>query len=71
MGESELAQRFVAGDDISDAIEAVRELNADGLKATLDNILNGTLLPEVAESVLARMAEGAQRMARCLQDIVQ
>lgn len=33
-----LAQRFVAGDDISDAIEAVRELNADGLKATLDNL---------------------------------
>lgn len=33
-----LAQRFVAGDDISDAIEAVRALNADGLKATLDNL---------------------------------
>jgi proline dehydrogenase len=33
-----LAHRFVAGDDISDAIEAVRALNADGLKATLDNL---------------------------------
>jgi type VI secretion system protein VasG len=25
----------------------------------VDNILNGTLLPEIAEAVLARMAEGA------------
>jgi proline dehydrogenase len=33
-----LARRFVAGDDISDAIGAVRALNADGLKATLDNL---------------------------------
>ncbi|MBI4061623.1 MAG: proline dehydrogenase family protein [Elusimicrobia bacterium] len=33
-----LARRFVAGDDIDDAIEAVLELNADGLKATLDNL---------------------------------
>ena len=27
--------------------------------ASVDNILNGTLLPEVAESVLTKMAEGA------------
>lgn len=33
-----LASRFVAGDDITQAIEAVRALNADGLKATLDNL---------------------------------
>ena len=33
-----LAQRFVAGDDINEAIDAVRALNADGLKATLDNL---------------------------------
>ena len=33
-----LARRFVAGDDLSEAIDAVRELNADGLKATLDNL---------------------------------
>ena len=33
-----LARRFVAGDQINDAIEAVRRLNADGLKATLDNL---------------------------------
>lgn len=33
-----LARRFVAGDDVSQAIAAVRALNADGLKATLDNL---------------------------------
>jgi len=33
-----LAHRFVAGDEIDDAIEAVRALNADGLKVTLDNL---------------------------------
>ncbi len=33
-----LARRFVAGDDVDDAINAVRALNAEGLKATLDNL---------------------------------
>jgi proline dehydrogenase len=33
-----LAQRFVAGDGIDDAIEAVRVLNRTGIKATLDNL---------------------------------
>ncbi|MDE2489893.1 MAG: proline dehydrogenase family protein [Elusimicrobia bacterium] len=33
-----LASRFVAGDDVDDALEAVAALNADGIKATLDNL---------------------------------
>lgn len=33
-----LAGRFVAGDDIADAIAAVQRLNADGIEATLDNL---------------------------------
>ncbi len=33
-----LAGRFVAGDTIDDAISAVRALNRDGIKATLDNL---------------------------------
>ena len=33
-----LAGRFVAGDDVDDAIEAVRALNDAGLKVTLDNL---------------------------------
>lgn len=33
-----LASRFVAGDEVVDAVAAVRTLNADGIKATLDNL---------------------------------
>ena len=33
-----LARRFVAGDTVDEAIEAVRALNAQGIKATLDNL---------------------------------
>jgi type VI secretion system protein VasG len=42
-------------------VEAVlaRCTEVDSGARTVDNILNGTLLPEIAESVLARMAEGA------------
>ena len=41
-------------------VEAVlaRCTEVDSGARNVDNILNGTLLPEVAESVLARMAEG-------------
>ena len=40
-----------------DAVLA-RCTEVDSGARNVDNILNGTLLPEVAESVLARMAEG-------------
>ncbi|GJI91251.1 type VI secretion system ATPase TssH [Duganella hordei] len=42
-------------------VEAVlaRCTEVDSGARNVDNILNGTLLPEIAESVLARMAEGA------------
>lgn len=33
-----LARRFVAGDTVDEALEAVRALNRDGIKATLDNL---------------------------------
>jgi type VI secretion system protein VasG len=41
-------------------VEAVlaRCTEVDSGARNVDNILNGTLLPEVAETVLARMAEG-------------
>ena len=59
-----LAHRFVAGDDIGDAIEAVRALNAEGLKVTLDNLGEDSLDREhalaAAEenlSMLRRIAE--------------
>jgi len=43
-----LASRFVAGDAIGDAIAAVRALNKDGLKATLDNLGEDSLAREQA-----------------------
>ncbi len=43
-----LASRFVAGDAVDDAIGAVRALNADGLKATLDNLGEDSLTREQA-----------------------
>src|SRR5262249_25349505 len=33
-----LARRFVAGDTLEEAVDAVRALNRDGIKATLDNL---------------------------------
>lgn len=59
-----LASRFVAGDDISDAIEAVRELNSDGLKATLDNLGEDSL--DKAHALAA--AEENLTMLRRLHD---
>jgi proline dehydrogenase len=43
-----LASRFVAGDGIADAVAAVRALNQDGLKATLDNLGEDSLTREQA-----------------------
>jgi type VI secretion system protein VasG len=42
-------------------VEAVlaRCTEVDSGARNVDNILNGTLLPEIAEAVLAKMAEGA------------
>ena len=42
-------------------VEAVlaRCSEVDSGARNVDHILNGTLLPEIAETVLARMAEGA------------
>jgi type VI secretion system protein VasG len=49
---------FEYDDILVDAVLA-RCTEVDSGARNVDNILNGTLLPEVAESVLARMAEGA------------
>jgi type VI secretion system protein VasG len=49
--------RFVYDDRLVDAVLA-RCTEVDTGARNVDHILNGTLLPEVAESVLARMAEG-------------
>jgi len=43
-----LASRFVAGDDIDEAVSAVGVLNAEGIKATLDNLGEDSLTREQA-----------------------
>jgi proline dehydrogenase len=59
-----LARRFVAGTDIGSALEAVRELNNNGLKATLDvlgeNVFDKTQAQKAADAymgVLERIGE--------------
>jgi len=57
-----IAANHKAGFSYDEAlVEAVlaRCTEVDSGARNVDNILNGTLLPEIAESVLARMAEGA------------
>ena len=49
---------FAYDDALVDAVLA-RCTEVDSGARNVDNILNGTLLPQVAEAVLARMAEGA------------
>lgn len=44
------ARRFVAGERIDDALAAVRRLNADGLKVTLDNLGEDTENPAQAQA---------------------
>jgi proline dehydrogenase len=42
------ASRFIAGDSITDAIDAVRELNKKGINATLDQLGESTSSPDEA-----------------------
>ena len=48
-----LASRFVAGDDVDDAVSAVLELNELGIKATLDNLGEDSLTREKADAAAA------------------
>lgn len=48
-----LASRFVAGDDVEDAIASVRELNELGIKATLDNLGEDSLTRAQADAAAA------------------
>lgn len=48
-----LASRFVAGDDVDDAIAAVRQLNELGIKATLDNLGEDSLTRAKADAAAA------------------
>ena len=60
-----LASRFVAGDDVGDAIAAVRALNESGIKATLDNLGEDSLTRAQASAA----ADENLRMLRRIADV--
>ncbi len=59
-----LARRFVAGDNVDEAIEAVRALNAEGLKVTLDNLGEEC---KTREQALAATEEYVQMLRKIAQ----
>lgn len=59
-----LASRFVAGDDVGDAIAAVRALNEAGIKATLDNLGEDSVTRAQAQAA----ADENLRMLRRIAD---
>ena len=63
-----LASRFVAGETISEAIEAVRALNRDGLKATLDNLGEECRTREQALAACEEYVELLRRIAEAELD---
>jgi proline dehydrogenase len=59
-----LARRFVAGDNVDEAIEAVRELNRLGIKVTLDNLGEEC---QTREQALAATEEYVQMLRKIAQ----
>ena len=51
-GGRKMAGRFIAGEDLEAAVEAVRRLNAEGLEATLDYLGEAVSEPARAEEAL-------------------
>ncbi len=51
------ARRFVAGDELADAIKVVRRLNGDGLKATLDSLGEDSRSHEQVEAAVVESLE--------------
>ncbi|MDE1976957.1 MAG: proline dehydrogenase family protein [Elusimicrobia bacterium] len=63
-----LARRFVAGDTVDEAVEAVRALNRDGLKATLDNLGEETKTREEAENACREYVTMLRKIAEAEAD---
>ncbi|MBX3045761.1 MAG: proline dehydrogenase family protein [Anaerolineales bacterium] len=58
-----MARRFVAGDELSDALHAVRKLNNDGMLATLDLLGEHTADAAAANASTARIVDAIQQIA--------
>jgi proline dehydrogenase len=59
------ASRFVAGEEIEDAIRVVRELNARGINATLDHLGEHTTTPEEARQATEDILEVINQISCC------
>lgn len=59
------ASRFVAGEKIEDAIRAVRELNANGINATLDHLGEHTSTPAEAKQATEDILEVINQISCC------
>ncbi len=59
-----VARRFVAGETLDDAVEVIRTLNANGMKATLDHLGENVTTPDEAR-------EAAEAYVRALEAIGQ
>lgn len=58
-----MARRFVAGDSLSDALHAVRKLNADGMLATLDLLGEHTADAADANASTAKIIQAVEQIA--------
>jgi len=59
------ASRFVAGEKIEDAIRTVRELNANGINATLDHLGEHTSTPDEARQATDDILEVINQISCC------
>jgi proline dehydrogenase len=57
-----VVERFIAGDRLDDAIEAIRELNSNGIGGILDMLGEGVVDPEGAESAASDYLTAIKRI---------
>ena len=58
------ASRFIAGEDLDDAIRVVKALNAKNINATLDHLGEHTSNPENAQKATSEIIEIIERVDR-------
>lgn len=59
-----MASRFIAGEQIDHAIQAVRELNRHGINATLDHLGENTTRPEDAQQAVEEIIQALHTIDR-------
>jgi proline dehydrogenase len=62
-GFKQVTRRFIAGENIDDALNAIRELNAQGVTATFDHLGENTTVTEQARDDTREYLHALQRIA--------